>query len=132
MIVTNGVFSVQNTFGCVIVRRGASRLGTEVANERLQAGFPRGRVYIAVMVPRDGYDRSVVIEIGLVKFRPVVCAFSVIIDDIAQVIEKRGPIGWLAVCHIAFHECAIHPRCTSECSHHRYRRRSETRAFRFF
>jgi hypothetical protein len=26
MIVTNGVFVVQNTFGCVIVRRGASRL----------------------------------------------------------------------------------------------------------
>src|SRR5215831_7288673 len=80
------------------------RLGTKVANKGLQARFARGRIYIAIMVAGDGYDRSVIIEIGLVKLRPVVCAFSVVIDDIAQVIEKRGPFRGLAVDHIAFHE----------------------------
>jgi hypothetical protein len=65
------------------------RLSTKVTNEGLQARFACSRVYIAVMVPRDGHNWGVIIEIRFIKLGPVICAFSVVIHSCAT--ADRAP-----------------------------------------
>src|SRR5262249_24114030 len=87
-----------------IVGTDGRRLGTKVANEGLEARFAGDRIYIAVMVSGDRYDRGVIIEIRLVKLRQVVSSFSVVEHEIAKVIKKRGPIGPFALDNTDFHK----------------------------
>src|SRR5262245_8460159 len=56
------------------------------------------------MVSRNGDDRRVVVEIRLVALRPVICACSVVVDDVTQVVEERRPLRRLGVRDIVAHE----------------------------
>src|SRR6266849_1377820 len=61
----------------------------EVIDEPLEARFARQRVYIPVVIPRDGKDRRWIRVIRLVKLWEVVCCLAVVIHNIAQMIKER-------------------------------------------
>jgi hypothetical protein len=64
------------------------RLTTKVADKSLKSGFSSLWIEIAVMISRDGHDRSRISHVRFVKFGLAIGEFSVVIDDVAKVIKK--------------------------------------------
>ena len=81
------------------------RLGTEIPDKGLQTGLARRWIDIAVVISRNRDDGGRILQIGLVKLRPVIGTLAIIINDVAEMIEKRRSIrGIIIQGKIAFHE----------------------------